>query len=61
MLVSYGTYWREIMALGIRQILCGGKYNFRLIEKLGDKTVRNPVFKAEVLPGVETVLPIKPW
>jgi hypothetical protein len=49
------------MPLGLGTTLCGGRYNFRLIEKLGNQTVRNTVFKAEVLPGIQSILPQKPW
>jgi serine/threonine protein kinase len=49
------------MALRLGTTLCGSKYSFRLVEKLGDKTVFSPVFKAEVLPGVQSLLPKNRW
>ncbi|ESZ92265.1 hypothetical protein SBOR_7354 [Sclerotinia borealis F-4128] len=49
------------MALRLGTTLHGSKYSFRLVEKLGDKTVFNPVFKAEVLPGVQSILPRDRW
>jgi len=49
------------MALRLGATLRGSKYSFRLVEKLGDKTVSSPVFKAEVLPNTRSVLPINLW
>jgi hypothetical protein len=49
------------MALRLGATLRGSKYSFRLVEKLGDKTVFSPVFKAEVLPGVQSLLPKNRW
>ena len=49
------------MALGLGAILRGGKYDFRLIEQLGDKTVFNSVFKAEVLLGSQSICPKRQW
>lgn len=45
------------MALRIGQTLHGNKWNYRLVKQLGvgDKTITSHVFKAEVLPGVESV------
>ncbi|KAK0113230.1 hypothetical protein ONS95_014925 [Cadophora gregata] len=49
------------MALRLGTTLYGSKYSFRLVGKLGDKTVFSSVFKAEVLPGVQTLLPKSRW
>ena len=49
------------MALRLGATLRGSKYSFRLVEKLGDKIVLSPVFKAEVLPGVQSLLPKSRW
>ncbi|CZT08249.1 uncharacterized protein RAG0_13405 [Rhynchosporium agropyri] len=49
------------MALRLGTTLRGSKYAFRLVEKLGDKTVFSPVFKAEVLPGLQALLPKNRW
>lgn len=49
------------MALHLGTILRGSKYDFRLIEQLTDKTVFNAVFKAEILPGVQSLRPEKRW
>lgn len=49
------------MALRLGATIRGNKYSFRLVEKLGDKTVFSPVFKAEVLPGVQSLLPKSRW
>ncbi|KAL2072517.1 hypothetical protein VTL71DRAFT_11860 [Oculimacula yallundae] len=49
------------MTLRLGTTLRGSKYSFRLVEKLGDRTVFNPVFKAEVLPGIESLLPKNRW
>ncbi|EPE24429.1 hypothetical protein GLAREA_08281 [Glarea lozoyensis ATCC 20868] len=49
------------MALRIGNTIRGRKYSYRLIEKLGDKTIFSPVFKAELLPGVQYLLPKSLW
>ncbi|KAL1858836.1 hypothetical protein Daus18300_009834 [Diaporthe australafricana] len=52
------------MALRIGQIFNGSKWNYRLVKQLGveDKTITSKVFKAEVLPGVESVVdPRRRW
>ena len=49
------------MALRLGAILRGGTYDFRLIEQLGDKTVFNSVFKAEVLLGNQPMCPKRQW
>jgi hypothetical protein len=51
----------KTMALRLGATLRGSKYSYRLVEKLGDKTVFSPVFKAEVLPGVQSLLPKNRW
>ncbi|CZT03806.1 uncharacterized protein RCO7_07568 [Rhynchosporium graminicola] len=51
----------KTMALRIGTTLRGSKYSFRLVEKLGDKTVFSSVFKAEVLPGIQALLPKNRW
>lgn len=62
-----GSYFFENpdhMSLRIGQILRGNKWNYRLVKQLGvgDKTVTSHVFKAKVLPGVESVVdPRKQW
>ncbi|CZT49051.1 uncharacterized protein RSE6_09833 [Rhynchosporium secalis] len=51
----------KTMALRLGTTLCGSKYSFRLVERLGDKTVFSSVFKAEVLPGIQALLPKNQW
>lgn len=58
---SHTTFPSKIMALRLGTTLRGSKYSFRLVEKLGDKTVFSHVFKAEVLPGVQSLLPKNRW
>ncbi|XMA16272.1 hypothetical protein WAI453_009063 [Rhynchosporium graminicola] len=49
------------MALRLGTTPRGSKYSLRLVEKLGDKTVFSSVFKAEVLPGIQALLPKNRW
>jgi hypothetical protein len=58
---SHTTFPSKTMALRLGTTLRGSKYSFRLVKKLGDKTVFSPVFKAEVLPGVQSLLPKNRW
>jgi hypothetical protein len=47
------------MALHIRQTLRGVRWNYLLVEALGNKTVSSDVFKAEIIPRVDSQLPGK--
>jgi hypothetical protein len=49
------------MALRTGMTLRGGRYDYRLIEQLRDKTVVNSVFKAEILAGVQSGRPTQQW
>ncbi|TVY18848.1 Cyclin-dependent kinase 20, partial [Lachnellula arida] len=58
---SHTTFPSKTMALRLGTTLRGSKYSFRLVEKLGDNTVFSPVFKAEILPGVQSPFPKNRW
>jgi hypothetical protein len=47
------------MALRFGQILRGARWNYQLVESLGNHNASSIVFKAEMLPGVESQLPGK--
>jgi hypothetical protein len=47
------------MALRIGQALRGARWNYRLVEALGNYTVLIEVFEAEMIPRVESQLPRK--
>ncbi|KAF2254518.1 kinase-like protein [Trematosphaeria pertusa] len=47
------------MALHIGQMLRGAKWNYLLVEALGNQTVRSNVFKAEIVPRAQSKLPGK--
>jgi hypothetical protein len=47
------------MALRIGQIIRGVKWNYLLVEALGNGAALSDVFKAEMIPGAESRLPGK--
>jgi hypothetical protein len=51
---------QSIMPLRIGQALRGARWNYRLVEALGNYTVLIEVFEAEMIPRVDSQLP-KRW
>jgi hypothetical protein len=47
------------MALRIGLTLRGARWNYLLVEALGNKTVSSDVFKAEIIPRFKSQLPGK--
>lgn len=47
------------MSLKIGSVLSGAKWRYLLVARLGDHTVFSNVFKAEVLPGIQSKTPVK--
>jgi hypothetical protein len=45
----------------VGQILDGQRWQYRLVKALGDPSQRSVAFKADILPGNETIIPATPY